>query len=315
MSLYSTPDSIKNLHLKVWREIKDYIFITFGLASYALGWAAFLIPYQITQGGVTGIGAIVYYATGVPMQMTYLGINAVLMIMALRFLGIKFCIKTGYGILSLTFLLWLFQELINPKNQLLGPGQDFMACVMGAALCGIGLSIVFLNNGSMGGTDIIAATVNKYRNVTLGRALLYCDIIIISSCYFVFYDWRRVLFGYVAMMVSSFVLDYIVNKQQQSVQFLIFSNKYEEIADRITRKMHRGVTVLDGQGWYSKQPMKVLCVLAKLRESVSILRTIRDIDENAFISQCNVHGVFGKGFDTIKIKKSRKDVEKPPQEA
>lgn len=301
MSWYDDSPSVKKVHLIVWREIKDYLFITFGLASYALGWSAFLLPYQITQGGTTGIGAIVYYATGLPMEFTYLGINAVLMGIALRFLGPKFCIKTGYGILLLTFLLWWFQDLIG-SNQLLGEGQDFMASILGATLCGIGLGIVFSNNGSMGGTDIIAATVNKYRNITLGRILLCCDIIIISSCYFIFHDWRRVLFGYVVMIISSFVLDYVVNREHQSVQFLIFSTKYKEIADHITNDLHRGVTVLDGQGWYSKKPIKVLCVLAKRREAVGILRTIKNLDENAFISQSNVHGVFGRGFDTIKVK-------------
>lgn len=301
MSWYDDSPSIKKVHLVVWREIKDYIFITFGLASYALGWSAFLLPYQITQGGTTGIGAIVYYATGLPMEVTYLGINAVLMGIALKFLGPKFCIKTGYGILTLTFLLWLFQNLIGP-NLLLGEGQDFMASILGAGLCGLGLGIVFSNNGSMGGTDIIAATVNKYRNITLGRILLCCDVIIISSCYFIFHDWRRVLFGYVVMIISSTVLDYVVNREHQSVQFLIFSTKYNEIADHITRDLHRGVTVLDGQGWYSQKPVKVLCVLAKRREAIGILRTIKNLDENAFISQSNVHGVFGKGFDTIKVK-------------
>ncbi len=301
MSWYDDSPSIKKVHLIVWREIKDYLFITFGLASYALGWSAFLLPYQITQGGTTGIGAIVFYATGIPMEVTYLGINAVLMLVALRFLGPKFCIKTGYGIFMLTFLLWWSQDLIGTVL-LLGEGQDFMASILGAVLCGIGLGIVFSNNGSMGGTDIIAAAVNKYRNITLGRMMLFCDIVIISSCYFVFHDWRRVLFGYVVMIISSFVLDYVVNREQQSVQFLIFSSKYDVIADHITKDLKRGVTVLDGQGWYSKKPVKVLCILAKRRESVGILRTIKNLDEDALISQSNVHGVFGKGFKTIKVK-------------
>ena len=202
--MWSSDDSssLKRFHRVIWREIRDYFFITLGLASYSLGWAAFLIPYQITEGGVAGLGAIIYYATGLPMQVTYLAVNVILMAFSLKILGLKFSIKTGYGILMLTFLLWLFQELIDARHLLLGPGQDFMACILGAVLCGIGLGVVFVNNGSTGGTDIIAAVVNKYRDVSLGRMILYCDIVIISSCYFVFHDWRRVLFGYVAMTVG-----------------------------------------------------------------------------------------------------------------
>lgn len=171
----------------VIRELKDYIFITIGLISYALGWAAFLIPYQITTGGTTGIGAIIFYSTGFPIQWSYLIINAVLMTFAIKILGPKFSVKTTYAIFMLTFLLWYFQLLIVNEAglpiQVLGNGQDFMACVIGAILCGLGLGMVFINNGSTGGTDIIAAIVNKYKDVTLGRMIMYCDIIIIASCY------------------------------------------------------------------------------------------------------------------------------------
>lgn len=290
----------------IFRELRDYILITVGLMSYALGWASFLLPYQITTGGVTGIAAIIYYATGTPMQMSYMAINAILLLVALKFLGPKFSIKTAFGIFSLTFFLWFFQEMMKDDNgnlmQIIGPGQDFMACIIGAALCGIGLGIVFINNGSTGGTDIIAAIVNKYRDITFGRMILYCDIVIISSCYFIFHDWRRVVFGFVTLVVISYVLDLVINSARQSVQFFIFSKNYEEIAERITKDMRRGVTILDGMGWYSKNPVKVVVVLAKKSQSVGIFRLVKDIDPNAFISQSSVIGVYGEGFDKIKVK-------------
>lgn len=288
------------------RELRDYLFITFGLISYSLGWTAFLIPYQITTGGTTGIAAIIYYATGFPIQWSYFIINAVLMTFAIKILGPKFSIKTTYGIFMLTFFLWFFQLVIKDDAgiplQLLGPGQDFMACMIGAIMCGLGLGIVFVNNGSTGGTDIIAAIVNKYKDVTLGRMIMYCDIIIITSCYFIFNDWRRVIFGFVTLFIISFVLDWIVNSARQSVQFFIFSKEYEKIADRITVETHRGVTVLTGVGWYSKNNVKVLVVLAKKSQSVQIFRLIKDIDPNAFISQSSVVGVYGEGFDRLKVK-------------
>lgn len=206
------------------RELRDYIFITVGLISYALGWALFLIPYQITTGGTTGIGAIIYYATGFPIQWSYFIINAVLMTFAIKILGPKFSIKTTFAIFGLTFFLWFFQMLVNgPDNTpplILGPGQDFMACMIGAVMCGAGLGVVFNCNGSTGGTDIIAAIIHKYKDVTLGRMVMLCDVIIISSCYFVFHDWRRVIFGFVTLFVIGFVLDYIVNSARQSVPIL-----------------------------------------------------------------------------------------------
>lgn len=282
-------------------ELKDYLLIILGLMSYAIGWAAFLLPYQITTGGVTGISAIIYYATGLPIQISYFVINAVLLTFAIKILGPKFSIKTTFAIFALTFFLWLFQQAVG-NIQVLGPGQDFMACVIGASLCGLGLGIVFVNNGSTGGTDIIAAIVHKYKDVTFGRMILYCDIVIISSCYFVFNDWKRVLFGFTTLIVISYVLDLIVNSARQSVQFFIFSKHYEEIAERIILDTHRGVTILDGTGWYSKNPVKVIIVLAKKSQSIEIFRLVKDIDPDAFVSQSSVIGVYGEGFDRIKIK-------------
>lgn len=294
------------LKKRLGRESRDYLAITFGLVCYAVGWAAFMLPYQITTGGVTGIAAIVYYVTGVEIQVSYFLINAVLMGFALKILGPKFSIKTIYAIFMLTFLLWLVQRLLEGPDgtlpKLLGEGQDFMACAIGAGLLGFGIGIVFCNNGSTGGTDIIAWIINKYRDVTLGRMMMYCDIVIISSCYFIFHDWRRVLFGFVVLFIMSVVIDYVIESQRQSVQFLIFSRKHEEIAEAINKRVDRGVTLLDGTGWYSKQSIKVVVVLAKKSESIDIFRLCKDIDPNAFISQSKVVGVYGEGFDKLKVK-------------
>lgn len=292
---------------KFIREVKDYLAIAIGLFCYALGWSCFMLPYQITMGGVTGISAIIYYATGFDMQFSYFIMNAILLVFALRILGWKFCVKTIYAVVVLSLLLDITQRWFIDENgqfmQLLGPGQDFMACVLGACAAGIGIGITFTHNGSTGGMDIVNAIINKYRNISFGRATMMSDIIIISSCYFVFNDWRRVMFGFVALIIMSAALDYYINSTRRSVQFLIFSNKYEEIADYINSKLHRGVTVLDGMGWYSKQPRKVLVVLARRQDAVNLFRIIHDIDPNAFVSQSNVTGVYGEGFEKMKVVK------------
>ena len=295
------------LKTKFGRELKDYVAITFGLVCYAFGWVAFMLPYQISTGGLTGISALIYYVTGIEIQVSYFFLNAILMVFALKILGPKFCIKTLYAIPILTFFLWFFQVIMKDDAGnlplLLGPGQEFMATVIGAGMLGFGIGIVFINNGSTGGTDIIAWIINKYKDVTLGRLIMYCDIVIISSCYLVFHDWKRVLFGFTVLFVMTIVIDYVVNSNRQSVQFLIFSKNHEQIAETISTELHRGVTLLDGTGWYSKQNIKVVVVLAKKSQSLEIFRLVKDIDENAFISQSNVVGVYGEGFDKLRVKK------------
>ena len=251
---------------EIMREVKDYIYITLGLISYALGWAAFLLPYQITTGGTTGIG-LSFITQRDFLSSVVLHHQCGSDDICIKILGPRFSIKTTYAIFMLTFLLWIFQVLVNNyiqtpdmsadgKPLLLGSGQDFMACIIGAAMCGVGLGITFNYNGSTGGTDIIAAIVNKYKDVSLGRMIMICDVFIIGSCYFVFHDWRRVIFGFVTLFIIGVVLDWIINSARQSVQFFIFSKKYDEIADRIIKDTDRGVTVLNGTGWYSKNDVK-----------------------------------------------------------
>ena len=295
-----------NTAFHILRGIKDYVFITLGLVLYAFGWTVFMLPYEMVTGGVTGISAIVFYATGIPIENTYFLINIVLLAVALKILGVRFMVKTIYAILVLSALLWFFQKLLTQDDgtllQVLGPGQEFMSLVIGMTMAGTALGIVFLCSGSTGGTDIIAAVVNKYYNVSLGQVLLLADLVIISSCIVVFNDWRKVVFGLMAMAIENVVVDYVVNSRRESVQFLIFSKKYKEIADAIGTRMERGVTILDGHGWYSGEEIKVLCILARKRESVRMFRLIKQLDPNAFVSQSAVIGVYGEGFDKIKVR-------------
>ena len=293
--------SISSLSRQVLlRETRDYLMIALGMILYGIGWTVFLLPNDITTGGVPGIASIVFWATGFPVQYTYFLINAVLLMLALKILGFKFSIKTIFAVFTLTFFLSLIQELTADMHLL--QDQPFMACVLGASFCGSGIGIAFSSNGSTGGTDIIAAIVNKYKDVSLGRMIMICDVFIISSCYFIFHDWRRVIFGFVTLFIIGVVLDWIINSARQSVQFFIFSKKYDEIADRIIKDADRGVTVLDGTGWYSKNNVKVLVVLAKKRQSLDIFRLVKRIDPNAFISQSSVIGVYGEGFEKLKVK-------------
>ena len=285
--------------------IRDYGVITFGLFLYALGWAAFMLPYEISSGGLTGVSAIIYYITGLELQITYFSINALLIIVAIKILGLKFCIKTIYGVSVLSVFLWLLQDLFRDANgnlsKILGPEEDFMACVIGSALCGFGLGQIFIHQGSTGGTDIIAAIVNKYKNVTMGRMILYCDIVIISSCYFIFEDWKRVLFGFATMFIVATVIDYVMNYVQQSVQFFIVTKKSDEVSKAILNDANCGATLIPSKGCYSGEPISIIMVIAHKQQSLTIFRIVHEIDPGAFISQTKAAGVYGEGFDKIKV--------------
>lgn len=306
---------------QIWNETKDYLFITIGLLLYTISFTVFLMPYQIVAGGVTGLAAIVYYATGFRIENTYIIINLALLVVALKVLGFKFMMKTIFAIFTLYFMLIVAQDIL-PKQpnglpiKLLGEGQDFMSMVIGCVITGIALATVFLNNGSTGGTDIIAASINKYHNISLGTVLIAVDFCIIGSCMFIpqfgTYIERahKVMFGLCVMTLENFSLDYVMNSRRESVQFMIFSRKYMEIADEIGTQTNHGVTILDGHGWYTGQEVKVLCVLAKKNESTEIFRLIKMIDPNAFVSQSSVIGVYGEGFDEMKVKiKKKKEIE------
>ena len=263
-------------------ELKDYLMIALGMIMYGIGWTVFLLPNDITTGGVPGIASIVYFAIGLPVQYVYFGINVLLLILAIWQLGWKFSIKTVFAVFTLTFFLSVIQKVTQGLTLL--HDQPFMACVLGASFCGSGIGIAFSSNGSTGGTDIIAAIVNKYRDITLGKVMLICDLIIISSSYFVLKDWEKVVYGYVTLYICSFVLDQVVNSARQSVQFFIISDKYEEIGKHINVYPHRGVTVINASGFYSGKEQKMLFVLAKKRESSIIFRLIKEIDPHAFVS-------------------------------
>lgn len=304
----------------VWTEFKDYFWITVGLLLYTFGWTVFLLPYHIVTGGVTGLSAIIFYATNIPISYSYFLINLALLIAALKILGWRFMVKTIYAICVLSLLLAAAQWLITQPNgqmyKILGEGQQFMSLVIGCMFTGTSLAIVFLHNGSTGGTDIIAACVNKYRNISLGRVLIFVDFLIIGSCLFIpqfgepLQRVHMTVFGLCTMVVENFMLDYVFNARRESVQFMIFSLKYQEIANAIGTQLEHGVTILDGHGWYTGKERKVLCILAKKNESQYIFRLIKMIDPQAFVSQSSVIGVYGEGFDPIKVSVPKKKKEK-----
>ena len=287
------------------KELRDYLMITIAMVSYCIGWNVFLLPNNITTGGVPGISSVVYWGTGIPVQVTDFVINAFLLIAALKILGWKFCVKTIYAVVVLTSLTALARHNLADTHLL--SDQPFMASIIGAIFCGSGVGLGLANNGSTGGTDIVAAIVNKYRDISLGRVIMLCDIVIITSSYLVLHNWEQVIYGYVVLMVTAFCIDQVVNSMRRSVQFFIISDKYREIASRIAVYPHRGATVIEAHGFYTGHQVKMLFIMAKRRESNTIFQIINDIDPRAFVTQTNVIGVYGEGFDKFKVHKMTKN--------
>jgi uncharacterized membrane-anchored protein YitT (DUF2179 family) len=178
--------------------------------------------------------------------------------------------------------------------------DPLMASIIGAICCGAGLGLVYSMNASTGGTDIIGAMITKYHYISMGRGLMYIDIFIVGSSFLLFHSLEKIIYGLIVVYVMYSTVDMVLNGKRQSVQFIIFSTKYNEIASHINSELRRGCTVIDGVGWYSQQPTKVIIVLARKTESTSIFRLVKNIDNDAFISQSNVVGVYGKGFDQMK---------------
>ena len=285
--------------INLWRTTRDYIFITLGMAIYALGFCAFILPQKVVIGGVAGLGTIAYFTLGVPVAVAQYALNLMLLAIAYRVVGKKFVLGTIFGATMISVWVGIFQPLFEGVRI---TDEPFMNIVIGGILAGIGVGVAFTHNGSSGGTDIVAAMVSKHTNVSVGRTMLYTDFFIISSSYFIFHKLDLVVYGFIVLALTSYTADMIINTNRQAVQFTIFSKKWQEIATAINNEAKRGCTVLTGMGWYSKQEVKVLLVMCRKIEAVTISRIIKSIDPLAFTTQANVNGVYGKGFDDLKVK-------------
>ena len=277
-------------------SLRSYFVITIGLLIGSLAWTGFIIPAGIVGSGVSGIATIIYFVTGVKVGYSVFLINSVLLLASLRVLGFSFGLKTIYGIFVISFFLWLFQSIITEPLV----SDRFMCSIIGGIMAGAGAGIILSRGGSTGGTDILAMMINKYKNYSIGQLLLTIDVIIISSSYFLENSIEQVVYGFVTMGVSAYCVDMIIEGSKQSVQLIIFTRKPEEIRKEVIDTLDQGLTIINGTGGYSEEDVKVLMVLAKKKESQAILRMVKLVDPDAFISMGSVMGVYGQGFDKIK---------------
>lgn len=283
---------------------KEWILITLGVLIYSFSWVSIIMPADGVGGGATGVALLIYYATGgidggFPIGVSYFIVNAILIMAAVFTLGAKFGIKTIYSIILISVSMSFMQGFI--PNNVLGLANDkLLSALLGGGVAGLGISLVLMQGGSTGGSDIIAMIINKYRNVSYGRVVLVTDCIIIGLSYFIFKELAPVIYGYVLTATFSVTVDTLLAGNKQSSQIFVMSEHYQEIADLITHDFHRGVTLLDGTGWYTKKPVKVVMVAVRKSEANYMLQKVKALDPKAFITMGSVMGVYGEGFDTFR---------------
>ncbi|BDD07895.1 membrane protein [Fulvitalea axinellae] len=278
------------------RIVREYSIITVGIMLFVLGWGAFVIPSNISGGGVSGISILVYQVTGIPVSYTYLLANVALLAVGIRHVGKAYGLKIVYGVLLGSIMFWLVQQFITEPVV----DERFMAAIIGGVISGIGAAMVLAQGGSLGGTDILATIIMKYRNASPGKLLLYMDMVIIGASFFVFRSPTAIVYASVVMVSMTYVVDSVLTGRNASVQLFIFSNNFEPIAKRIEKEVDRGLTILDGTGWYSQEKKKIIMVIVRKSEYSRVLSIAKHEDPDAFVSVANVVGVYGQGFDQIK---------------
>lgn len=304
--------------------LKEYALVTLGVVSYALGWSIFLLPNNLIGGGVSGFASIVFYATGISMGVTYFILNILLLIIGTKILGTGFGGKTIYAIFMTSLMLSLMPEIIPSDfiSEFALSNGKLVCTILGGMIAGFGIGLSISQGGSTGGTDIIALVWCKYSPASPGRVILIVDVgIILSSLLFPSYTESGellpfaeklavIVYGLIQVTVSGYAVDLYLSGSKQSVQAFIFTKKVAEMADAIAFDMKRGVTVLPAKGWYSKEDKQVLMVVTRKADLNLLLRYVKSIDPDAFLSVSTVMGVYGQGFDTIKVKSKKQNVSK-----
>lgn len=293
---------------KSYAAVKDYMVITLGLFIYLISYFGFIYSHEITSGGLAGISSVISWGLDIPFSVPYNLINFTLLAVALKVIGWRFSVKTVYSVVILGISTSSIEKYILPSLKEFLPLQNdpALAMILGSILIGVSLGMVFSVNGSTGGTDIVATIINKYRAVSIGRALIYIDVVTIAASWFIFKSPDKLVYSMLQVLITNTTIDYFLNGSRQSMQFFIVSNKHQEIANRIINEVNRGVTFLNGEGAYSHNDIKVLMVIARKTDSVNIFRIVKELDQKAFITQSLVRGVYGEGFDTIKVNNSKK---------
>ncbi|MDD2622844.1 MAG: YitT family protein [Bacteroidales bacterium] len=281
----------------IFNEIKNYFFIFLGLFIFSFAWSAFLIPHQLTGGGISGISAILYFATGFPIGITVLIGNIILVLISIKILGKEFALRTIICSVMLSIAFSIMKPFF-PKPLV---DDMFLCSLIGAMLSGVGVGMALNNGGNTGGTDIIALMIGKYRSISYGRLTLYINVFIVASSFLIVGSVEKLVYSFVVMIAYTFASDLVLDGFRQTYQIMVFSQKNQAIADQINTQLKRGATMIKGYGSYSKKETDILLVIAHKGDKRNIIRIIKHIDKSAFISIAKANSVYGKNFDEIKL--------------
>ncbi len=298
---------------KIAKEIRDWAAIVFGILTYAAGFTLFILPHGIVIGGMAGFASLLYYATNgfMPIAVTMYGTNILLLAIGYRYLGRPFVIRTIFGATLLSLLIGSVENYILTHPAIVTSTP--MSVIMGAVLMGLGIGIYYSHNGTTGGTDIVAAIMSHINDISMGRVMMIIDVTIVALSFFLPFDGdfearvqsrtQTIIFGWMAIMIYSWVADRYIAQGKQTIQFIILSEKWERIADRITHETGRGATVWNATGYWTGDDKKIMLVWCRQNDTYHIYKIVKEEDDNAYITNCEVRSVYGNGFDRLRIKR------------
>lgn len=301
------------MHLPTqWR---DYVYIIFGMALYAFGFTAFILPHEIVTGGAAGAATLIYYATGgaVPVAVAMYGLNAVLLICGFKYLGRDFVVRTIFGATVLSLMIGCIEGYFTSHPPFIT--DVTMSVALGAVLCGVGIGVYFSHKGTAGGTDIVAAVMARLGHGSVGRTMMVVDMTLVALSFLLPFDGdmdarvqarvQTIIYGWACIGVYSYLADKWMNAGQRTVQMIILSDKWDEMSDRITHETGRGVTILDGEGYWTHQSRRLMLVWARRSNMQQMLRIVNETDPTAYVTYAPVGAVYGNGFDRLKVKNKK----------
>ena len=304
---------LPNFRFQSLPDLRDYLIIIAGMALYAIGFTVFILPHEIVVGGMAGFSTLVYFASGqlIPVAFTMYAVNILMLVIWYKTLGQKFVVRTVFGATILSVMIGLIEGYFTSHPPIVT--DSTMSVLMGSVICGIGIGLYYAHHGSAGGTDIVAAIFEKRGGVDMGRTMMIVDIVIVTCSFFLPFDGdmdariqvrvQTNLYGWTSIIIYSFLANYIVNLDKQTIQFLILSPKWHEIADHVTHESGRGVTTVGGTGFWTGEHRELLIVWCRRYDADRIYEIVRGIDEGAYIIQSDARSVYGNGFDPLKARK------------
>jgi uncharacterized membrane-anchored protein YitT (DUF2179 family) len=295
--------------------IGDYISIVIGMAIYALGFVVFILPHNIVIGGMAGFASLVFFATAglIPVAVIMYATNGLLLAGSFKIIGRSFVIRTVFGATVLSIFIGAIEGYFTSNPPII---HDTLTSVLtGAILCGIGIGTYYSHGGTAGGTDIVAAIMNKKTNLSVGRTMMYVDLTIVACSFFLPFDGdmeqrlqaraQSIIYGWVAIFIYSYITDKIISSNRRTIQFIIISDKWNEIADAVTHETGRGVTVWNGNGYWTGDQRKILLIWCRHVDAPQMMKIFNRIDTNAYVTYSYIHSVYGNGFDTLKISRKK----------